>query len=118
MREECRMTVGFSRRPGEVYAKTVPPMPERGDTGPMLAFDPAVLLPLLRCPKSHAPLRLVGEECLVSTDAETRLCYPIADGIPVLLEEEATALEEGDWKAMLARADAISPTTPSEGESA
>jgi hypothetical protein len=71
----------------------------------MLAFDPAILLPKLRCPVSHQPLKLVGEECLVSTDPETRLRYPIVDGIPVLLEEEAAALNENDWQALLARAD-------------
>lgn len=70
----------------------------------MLAFDPATLLPKLRCPVSHQPLKLVGEECLVSTDSETRLRYPIVEGIPVLLEEEATALEEAEWKALLERA--------------
>lgn len=71
----------------------------------MLAFDPAILLPKLRCPVSHHPLKLVAEECLVSTDSETRLSYPIVDGIPVLLEEEATALSESDWKSLLERAN-------------
>jgi len=71
----------------------------------MLAFDPAILLPKLRCPVSHQPLKLVAEECLVSTDAETRLRYPIVDGIPVLLEEEATALSESDWQSLIDRAD-------------
>ncbi|MDP7062431.1 MAG: hypothetical protein QF489_05785 [Planctomycetota bacterium] len=71
----------------------------------MLAFDPAILLPKLRCPVSHQPLKLIAEECLVSTDAETRLRYPIVDGIPVLLEEEATALSESDWQSLIDRAD-------------
>lgn len=71
----------------------------------MLAFDPATLLPLLQCPVSHRPLKLVGEEFLVSTDPETRLRYPIVDGIPVLLEEEATVLSEDEWKELLAKAD-------------
>ena len=70
----------------------------------MLAFDPATLLPLLQCPVSRKPLKLVGEEYLVSTDAETRLRFPIVDGIPVLLEEEATALSEEEWKALLEKA--------------
>lgn len=70
----------------------------------MLAFDPATLLPLLQCPVSHKPLKLVGEEFLVSTDPETRLRFPIVDGIPVLLEEEATALSEDEWKSLVAKA--------------
>jgi uncharacterized protein YbaR (Trm112 family) len=40
----------------------------------------------------------------VSTDPETRLRFPIVDGIPVLLEEEATALSEDEWKALVAKA--------------
>ena len=89
----------------EVYAKTLPHAAKRGDTEQMLAFDPATLIPLLRCPVSHAPLRLVGEECFVSTDATTRLRFPITDGFPVLLEEEAETLSEEEWRALLVRAD-------------
>ena len=73
----------------------------------MLSFDPAELLPILRCPVSHAPLRLVGEECLVSTDAESRRRYPIVDGIPVLLEEESEVLEPAAWEELLARAEEV-----------
>lgn len=71
-----------------------------------LAFDPAVLLPILCCPKSRAPLKLVGEEWLVSTDPATRLRYRIDDGIPVLLIEEAVTLTEEEWKRLLAQAQA------------
>jgi len=67
-----------------------------------LAFDPDVLLPLLRCPKTRAELVLVGEEWLVSTDPESRLRYRIEDGIPVLLVEEAEALPEDEWKRLVA----------------
>ncbi len=69
-----------------------------------LAFDPDVLLPILCCPKTRAPLKLVGEEWLVSTDPATRLRYRIEDGIPVLLVEEAEALSEDEWKRLLERA--------------
>ena len=81
----------------------VPAGPHRPDTAPMLSFDPAELLPILCCPVSRKPLRLDGEERLVSTDAGTRLAFPIRDGIPVLLEEEAEALSEGDWQAVMER---------------
>jgi uncharacterized protein YbaR (Trm112 family) len=53
------------------------------------AIDPA-LLALLACPQSRHPLRLdeaAGE--LVCTDAGCGLAYPIRDGIPVLLVDEA-----------------------------
>lgn len=67
----------------------------------MLSFDPAELLPILRCPVSRRPLRLLGEDWLVSTDASTRLRYPIQDGIPVLLEEEAETLDPDAWQQLM-----------------
>ncbi len=44
------------------------------------------LLKLLVCPKSKSPLEQIGDE-LVCKDSG--LAYPIKDGIPVLLVEEA-----------------------------
>ena len=49
------------------------------------------LLKLLVCPKSKAPLKQVGNELVCETSG---LAYPIDDGIPVLLEEEARKLEQ------------------------
>ncbi len=53
------------------------------------------LLEVLVCPISHGPLdydREKGE--LVSRKA--RLAYPIRDGVPVMLAEEARSLDEGE----------------------
>ncbi|MEU8571132.1 Trm112 family protein [Streptomyces pathocidini] len=52
----------------------------------------AGLLEILACPACHAPLREAssgdaGE--LVCTAADCGLAYPIRDGIPVLLVDEA-----------------------------
>lgn len=48
---------------------------------------PPDLLAILACPSAdHAPLELVGEE-LVCTSCASR--FPITDGIPVLLADEA-----------------------------
>jgi uncharacterized protein YbaR (Trm112 family) len=47
------------------------------------------LLKILVCPKSKAPLVLKDNELICK---ESKLAYPIVDGIPVLLEEEARAL--------------------------
>ncbi len=44
------------------------------------------LLKLLVCPKSKAPLKQVGDELICE---ESGLAYPIVDGVPVLLVEEA-----------------------------
>jgi len=48
-------------------------------------FDPS-LLDILRCPLTKSPLTLQGQE-LVATVGGLR--YPIRDGIPVLLVDEA-----------------------------
>ena len=53
------------------------------------------LLEVLVCPISHGPLdydRQKGE--LISRKAG--LVYPIRDGVPVMLAEEARTLEEGE----------------------
>ena len=53
------------------------------------------LLEILVCPVTHGPLfydRAAGE--LVSRSA--RLAYPIRDGVPIMLPEEARELGEGE----------------------
>lgn len=49
------------------------------------------LLDLLVCPVSKGPLEQIGDElvCKVS-----KLAYPIKDGIPVMLPEEARDLSD------------------------
>jgi uncharacterized protein len=57
-------------------------------------IDPR-LLEILVCPVTHGPLdydRAKGE--LVSRSA--RLAYPIRDGVPIMLHEEARELADGD----------------------
>jgi len=61
-------------------------------------FTPDVdprLLEILVCPVTHGRLiydRDAGE--LISQSA--RLAYPIRDGVPIMLPEEARTLEEGE----------------------
>lgn len=50
------------------------------------------LLEILACPRSKAPLRLDEEAGELVCD-ESGLAYPIRDGIPVLLEEEARRID-------------------------
>jgi uncharacterized protein len=53
------------------------------------------LLEVLVCPVTHGPLeydRARGE--LISRSA--RLAYPIRDGVPIMLPEEARELAEGE----------------------
>jgi len=64
-------------------------------------MDPK-LLELLVCPVTKSPLDLDRErQELISRSA--RLAYPIRDGIPVLLEEEARPLSDEDLERLPAR---------------
>jgi uncharacterized protein YbaR (Trm112 family) len=57
-------------------------------------LDPA-LVDLLVCPVTHGPLSYDAESnCLVSVQAG--LAFPIRDGIPVMLEEEAKTIKDND----------------------
>ena len=49
------------------------------------------LLEILVCPKTHSSLVLHGDE-LISKDS--KLAYPIRDGIPIMLVEEARELSQ------------------------
>lgn len=59
-------------------------------------MDPK-LLELLVCPVTKGPLRYDREhQELVSRSA--RLAYPVRDGIPILLENEARPLSDEEWE--------------------
>ena len=58
------------------------------------------ILEKLRCPVSKQPL-VAHQQTLVSLDATTRLSYPIQDGIPVLLAEEAVKLDPEQWQSII-----------------
>jgi uncharacterized protein YbaR (Trm112 family) len=53
------------------------------------------LLDILACPLCKGPLHYVRAQQLLVCRGD-RLAYPIRDGIPVMLEEEARALEPMD----------------------
>lgn len=56
------------------------------------------LLELLVCPVTKGPLRYNPEtQELISRSA--RLAYPVRDGIPIMLENEARALREAEIEA-------------------
>ena len=64
------------------------------DTGPAPppAIDPR-LLEVLVCPVTRGPLRWdPAAQELVSTQAN--LAYPVRDGIPIMLPEEARVLDD------------------------
>lgn len=53
------------------------------------------LIDILACPLCKGPLQLHRDEGLLVCRAD-RLGFPIRDGIPMMLEEEARHLEPGD----------------------
>lgn len=57
------------------------------------------LLELLICPQSHGPLRYdADKQELISVKAG--LAFPIRDGIPLMLLDQARALEEREIAAL------------------
>ena len=55
------------------------------------------LLEILVCPKTHSSLVLHGDE-LISKDA--KLAYPIREGIPIMLIEEARELSHEELEKL------------------
>ena len=55
------------------------------------------LLEILVCPKTHSSLVLHGDE-LISKGA--KLAYPIRDGIPIMLIEEARELSQEELEKL------------------
>ena len=60
-------------------------------------IDPQ-LLEILVCPLTKAPLSTTPRQELVSRAA--RLAYPIRDGIPIMLVEEARSLDDAEKAAL------------------
>lgn len=66
--------------------------PPAGKAGPHADIDPR-LLEILVCPVSRGPL-VYDRERQELVSAAARLAYPIRDGIPILLADEARELAE------------------------
>ena len=58
------------------------------------------LLSIMECPVAHVPLVQAGN-WLYSTDAATRQKYPIRDGIPIMLVDEAEVASEEEFKRVM-----------------
>lgn len=63
------------------------------------------LLEILACPESKAPLIYFEEEAFLFCP-QSRLKYPIRDGIPVMLVDEAERLDESAAATLAADATA------------
>lgn len=62
------------------------------DAGGASTVDPK-LLEILVCPVSHGPLRYDRERQELVSEA-AGLAYPIRDGIPIMLADEARTLDD------------------------
>ena len=60
----------------------------------MTSIDPK-LMEVLVCPVSKKPLVQRGDEFICK---ESKLAYPIRDGIPIMLPEEAREIEEHELR--------------------
>lgn len=69
----------------------------------MAIFNYDAVKDLLRCPRTRAELVFTGG-ALVSCDPETRLRFPIVDGFPVMLADEAVALSPEEWTGVMIEA--------------
>lgn len=67
-----------------------------------MSYNPQHLQDIIACPKTKAKL-IVDGDFLVSVDQATRLKYPIQDGIPVMLVEEATEVPQAEWAEVMKR---------------
>lgn len=72
------------------------------------------LLEKLACPLSRAPLVEVGG-WLYSTDRDTRRRYPIVDGLPVLLVEQAETVGLEEFDQIMRSQEAGRMTNQDEG---
>ena len=75
-----------------------------------MALDPS-LLEILACPEDKGPLLYFADEAVLYNPRLHRT-YAVRDGIPVMLIEEATAVDDAEHDRLVAKADAegIEPT--------
>lgn len=66
-----------------------------------MAID-KTLLGILACPVDKGPLLLVEDELLYNP--RLRRAYPIENGIPVLLTDDARDVDDAEHESILARA--------------
>lgn len=68
--------------------------------GPFVALDPT-LLSILACPQDKGPLLLVDDKLFYNP--RLRRAYPIEEGIPVLLVDEARDVTDAEHEDYVAR---------------
>lgn len=80
----------------------------------MPEFDFDSVQEYLRCPKTRAEF-VYHEGGLINVDPESRLRYPVEEGIPRLLEANAAQLAVEDWQSAM-EAQGRDPATGSASQ--
>ena len=71
-----------------------------------MPIDPK-LMEILVCPACKSAVFEIDDR-IYCTNGECRLYFAVADGIPVMLIEEAFALDRADWERAMAKKPARS----------
>ncbi len=80
-----------------------------------MSLDP-LLLDVLACPEDKGPLLWFEDEDILY-NPRLRKSYAVADGVPVLLLDEAVAVGEPEHERLMAKAehDKVRATGPASG---
>jgi uncharacterized protein YbaR (Trm112 family) len=79
-----------------------------------MALDP-LLLEILACPEDKGPLRYFADEQRLY-NPRLRRSYAVRDDIPVMLVDEAVAVDDAEHQRLMAKAEAEDvPTTLTAG---
>jgi uncharacterized protein len=81
-----------------------------------MTLDP-LLIEVLACPEDKGPLLYFADEDLLY-NPRLRRTYAVREGIPVMLVDEATTVDEGEHDRLVAKAAAGGATETSQSESA
>ncbi len=81
-----------------------------------MTLDP-LLIEVLACPEDKGPLLYFADEDLLY-NPRLRRTYAVRDGIPVMLIDEATTVDEGEHDRLVAKAATGGATETSQSESA
>ena len=76
-----------------------------------MTLDP-LLIDVLACPEDKGPLLYFEDEHLLYNPRLHR-SYPVRDGIPVMLVDEATAVDDAEHARLTAKAEAGGARTTS-----
>jgi uncharacterized protein YbaR (Trm112 family) len=80
-----------------------------------MTLDP-LLIDVLACPEDKGPLLYFADEDLLYNPRLHR-SYPVRDGIPVMLIDEATAVDDAGHARLTARAESGDARSTGEGSS-